>query len=210
MPERYRRQSALAHLHLDARALADAVASDAGVEMSEAPFRDMINLRGDGSDAAFTTAAGKALSLGLPMAANTSASKRGGTAVLWLGPDEWLIAAPAGKGDALADKLRRALGSLHAALTPLGDGRTVIRLSGPRARDVLSKGCPLDLHPRVFGPGQCAQTILGRCDMLLHQPAQGRGAPDTFEIYVARSFAEYAWTWLEDAAGEYGVRVGTA
>jgi sarcosine oxidase gamma subunit len=29
----------------------------------------------------------------------------------------------------------------------------------------------------------------------------------TFDIYVARSFAEYLWAWLEDAGGEYGVAV---
>ena len=81
---------------------------------------------------------------------------------------------------------------------------TVIRLAGAHARDTLAKGCPVDMHPRVFGPGQCAQTILARADMTIHQTAD-----DTYDIIVRRSFAEYVWTWLEDAAREYGIRVVT-
>ena len=29
-------------------------------------------------------------------------------------------------------------------------------------------------------------------------------AEPTYDIYVLRSFAEYLWLWLEDAAMEYG------
>ena len=205
MPERYRRQSALAHLHLEARAVADAAQLEAGVEMSEVPFRQMLNLRGATNDSAFLAAAKKALGLDLPISANTSAGKRG-IDVLWLGPNEWLIVQPDGN-TSLENKLRKALAGQHAAVTPVGEGRTVIRLAGDHARDVLAKGCPIDLHPNAFGPGQCAQTILGRCDMLMHQAAPGRRKMDIFDIYITRSFAEYAWTWLEDAAREYGVRV---
>jgi sarcosine oxidase gamma subunit len=32
-----------------------------------------------------------------------------------------------------------------------------------------------------------------------------RGA--SFDVYVARSFAHYLWTWLEDAGREYGVAI---
>ena len=30
----------------------------------------------------------------------------------------------------------------------------------------------------------------------------------SYELYVQRSFAEYLWLWLEDAALEYGVAIG--
>jgi sarcosine oxidase subunit gamma len=85
----------------------------------------------------------------------------------------------------------------------VSDSRAVITLSGPRALDVLAKGCPLDLHPRVFSPGRCAQSLLAKAHVLLHRVDD---AP-TFEIYVHRSFADYLWTWLEDAAAEYGMAV---
>ena len=89
----------------------------------------------------------------------------------------------------------------------MGEGRTVIRLAGSNARDLLSKGCPLDLHPRVFGPGQCAQTLLARSDMILHCLRPTSSKSDVFDIYIVRSFAEYTWTWIEDAGQEYGITV---
>ena len=39
--------------------------------------------------------------------------------------------------------------------------RTTLELSGPPAREVLEKGCPLDLHPRAFGPGRAVSTTGG-------------------------------------------------
>ena len=65
------------------------------------------------------------------------------------------------------------------------------------------KGTSLDLHPGVFGPGRCAQSSIARCHMLLHQT----GDAPAYEIYVHRSFSDYLWRWLQDAAREYGVQV---
>ena len=44
--------------------------------------------------------------------------------------------------------------------------------------------------------------------MVLHQIAAD-DAPDvpSFDIYVARSFSDYLWAWLEDAAREYVMAV---
>jgi sarcosine oxidase subunit gamma len=67
----------------------------------------------------------------------------------------------------------------------------------------LAHGCSLDIHPRVFGPGQCAQTLLARVPVIIHQ----RGDEPSFDIYVQRSLAEYLWSWLEDAAQPYGMAI---
>ena len=81
-------------------------------------------------------------------------------------------------------------------------------VAGPSAREVLAKGCPLDLHPRSFPPARCAQSLLAKAAVLIHLiddvPARG----PSFDVYVARSFAHYLWTWLEDAGREYGVLIG--
>ena len=57
--------------------------------------------------------------------------------------------------------------------------------------------------PRQFRPGRCAQTGLARAGVLIHQT----GAEPAYDIYVDRSFAEYLWTWLEDAAAEFGFAI---
>ena len=76
-------------------------------------------------------------------------------------------------------------------------------MAGAYARDVLAKGCPLDLHPREFKPGDCAQSHYAKASVLLYQADD---AP-TYHLTVARSFAEYLWLRLEDAGLEYGCAV---
>ncbi|MCW5698485.1 MAG: hypothetical protein KIT00_01450 [Rhodospirillales bacterium] len=207
MPDRYRRQSPLAHLGLVARASEDQSA-EAGVVMAECPFCAQTGLRGDGSLARFGNAVKTVLGIAPPTEPNTVTGPEDfadGARILWLGPDEWLIVG----GDVDAEPsgaLRLALSDRHAAVVDVSDGRAVIALSGPNARDVLAKGCPLDLHPRAFGPGRCAQTVLAKAHVILHQI----DASPSYEIYVHRSFADYLWSWLEDAAGEFGVRISNS
>ena len=88
---------------------------------------------------------------------------------------------------------------MHAAITDVTDGRVAFRVAGPSARDVLAKGCPLDLHPRAFPPGRCAQSLLAKASVLIHLVDDGPERGPSFDVYVARSFADYLWTWLEDA-----------
>jgi len=166
-----------------------------------------IELRGDPGDRAFMAAVGRAIDLLLPTEPNTTAA-RGDLTALWLGPDAWLLTCPPEALAALAGSLRDALADVHAAVIDVSDGRVALRLSGANARDVLAKGCPLDLHPRAFATGSCAQSLVVKASVLLHLlDDDARGGP-AFDLYVARSFAHYLFAWLEDAGSEYGVQVG--
>ena len=201
MIPRYLRQSALAHLGLEGTADKDGGA----VSLTERPLPAAVNLRGDREDPKFLTAAKQALGLDLPQAPNTTA-EAGGLAVLWLGPDEWLVLRHDGEPGAeaaLAGTLRAALGDLHAAVTEVGESLACIHVAGPRAIDVIAKGCPLDLHPSLFGgPGHCAQSHLSKTAITLHQVGGGEHGP-AFDLYTRRSFSDYLWRWLSDAAREY-------
>jgi len=203
--EPYLRQSALDHLALAGRS-ADA-AGDSDVSLSERLLPAAVNLRGDQDDPAFVEAVRQALGLDLPTAPNTAASNDD-LALLWLGPDEWLAvqhdATPDAEGR-LAAKLRRSLDDLHAAVTEVGESLACISLAGPKAADVIAKGCPLDLHPGVFGgTGHCAQSHLSKTSITLHQVSDETTGGVTFNLYTRRSFSDYLWRWLEDAAREYG------
>jgi sarcosine oxidase, subunit gamma len=83
--------------------------------------------------------------------------------------------------------------------------RTTIRLRGTHARDVLAKGCSIDLHPREFRPGEAVQTILGQAAVVL--VALSEDATD-YRILVRSSFAQYLAAWLLDAAGEFTAAPG--
>jgi sarcosine oxidase subunit gamma len=170
----------------------------APVTLREHPFRGLVNLRLDPADTAVLRAAEAVLGLALPLQPNRCA-EGAGRSVLWLGPDEFLVMCEAGGETALADGLSHALSGRHAAVTDISDGRAVIEIGGARARDLLAKGCGLDLHPRVFGPGQCAQSGFAKARIIIRQ----RDPAPVFEIVVERSHAEYLWLWLQDATREF-------
>ena len=200
MAERYRRRSALAHLGLEARG-ASIEPGGAGVVLGERKARGLLVLRGDSADVKFRRSVRAVL--GLDPVKPLTAARQHDVTLLWLGPDEWLVVTPDRRVERIERELRGALDAQHAALTDVSHSRTTLTLSGPDAYAVLAKGCPLDFHPRVFAPGRCAQSRLAKCQVLIHQP----GADPAFEIYVPRSFAHYAWKWLEDSGREFGVRV---
>jgi sarcosine oxidase subunit gamma len=78
--------------------------------------------------------------------------------------------------------------------------RIGLRLTGPRARDVLAKGCSIDLHPRVFRRESSAQTTLGQAGIVLLALSDGG---DDYLMLVRSSFAGYLADWLLDAALEF-------
>lgn len=176
--------------------------ADAGVVLTEIPFRTKLVLRGHLSEKAFVTAVKSVLGAVPPAEPNTVAAAEE-ICILWTGPDEWMVY---GDDADLAGKLAKALEDQHAAVTEVTEHHTLIRLSGRHARDVMVKGCAIDLHPRAFGPGQCAQSHIGRITVLFDQIDE----TPTYDILVRSSFAEYLWMYLEDAGLEYGVRIEVA
>lgn len=183
-------------------AIGGAQARPRGVRLSERTGLGKIDLRGDPDDRGLRTGVGRVLDLMLPGDPCTSATT-GQVSALWLAPDRWLLTCPGDDVPLFMNLLREAFGEGHHALTDVSDGRVAFRLAGPSARDVLAKGCPLDLHPRTFRPGACAGSLLGKAEVLIHLA----DAEPAFDLYVARSFARYLWAWLEDAGLEYGVQV---
>jgi sarcosine oxidase, subunit gamma len=135
----------------------------------------------------------------LPLAPNRVAAM-GTLRVLWLGPDEWLVTA-GGDAPDLLPRLERAAAGRRAAITDLSSSRAIIELSGAGARELLAAGCGLDLHPRVFAPGQCAQTPLARVPVILDQLDE---APLRYRVLVRRSYARWLVDWMLDAAEGLG------
>ncbi len=175
--------------------------ADAEVTLTERPFLAHLNLRGDPSIQGFLDAAETVLGASLPLEPNIVAGGRD-LAILWLGPDEWLVIAPRDR-TGLDSELREALDGQRHALTDVSGGQTVVSLAGDRARDVLAKGCTLDLHPRIFGPGRCAQTLVAKANVAIWQTDD----TPSYDLIVRRSFADYLAHWLTDASREYGMVV---
>lgn len=181
--------------HLEERMRAATVTGPRGVTLTERPVLTLVNLRVAPASAA-ADRVGKALGAPLPGRCGQTAAS-GPHTVCWLGPDEWLVVS---HDEGVLAGLREALAGAPGSLVDVSAHRTTLELSGPSARQVLEKGCPLDLHPRVFGPGRAVQTTVGPVAVLLWQVDE---AP-TYRLLPRSSFADHLARWLIDAMSEYG------
>ena len=164
-------------------------------QLTERPFMTLLTLRGDG--AMFHAAVERVLGVALPTASGERAVA-GERVAIWMGPDEWLIQSTQDMAADLERGFREALGSQHYAVVDVSSGYTVIDIEGANVRAVLASGCPLDLHPRAFVEGQCAQTHFFKAGITLCRNGDNR-----FQVIVRRSFAEYGCLMLLDAAQPY-------
>jgi sarcosine oxidase subunit gamma len=166
--------------------LAGRTADLAAVGAVEVPFLAQVSLRVD-------PIAASLLPFSLPLEPDTwtgSPTKE----ALWLGPDEWLMVGPPGTERDIVAELNAALdGEPHSAVD-VSANRSAIDLAGEDALQLLSRGCSLDLHPREWSEGMCAQTLLARVPVILQQRA------DVTRIFVRPSFARYLLDWLVQAA----------
>ncbi len=103
-----------------------------------------------------------------------------------LGPDEWLLRAPAGTGIPLQE-------GMALAVTNVSERSVCLILEGPDAAQLLMSGCPLDLDR--FAVGRATRTIYETVEIILI-----RDSENCFHVEVWRSFAAWLWTALTAAA----------
>ena len=177
----------------------------AAPRIEEKPFLGYLNLRGRPTHTGFVAGMIKALGVEAPTEPNTVIDA-GDKRIYWLGPDEWLVVTPVGQQQKVGDALRKALQGVFSSVVDNSSGLTMIHVTGENAGALLATDCPLDLHPREFKPGQCAQTRLAKAGMTISPLGKGSGAgPGSesgagFEVIIRRSFADYLLRWLQDAA----------
>ncbi len=152
-----------------------------------------------GQDGAVAAAVRNGWGVELPTAPR--AVEVGGVAFLWSGVGQWLAVAAA-DAPALEPALRAACGPA-ASLTAQGDGRAVLRIAGPAARDVLATLVAIDLHPRAFRAGHVALTLANHVGVQLRQLDE---AP-TYELMAARGYGASVFEAVLEAGMRYGVEV---
>jgi sarcosine oxidase, subunit gamma len=123
------------------------------------------------------------------------AATLGMRAALWLGPDEWLLLGPESEAISIADTLKSSLARLPHSLVDVSHRNTAFELAGPNVANVLNAGCPLDLNLTSFPVGMCTRTILAKVEIVLWRTDRQK-----FRVELWRSFAAYAWQFLEEAS----------
>ena len=132
-----------------------------------------------------------ALGLSLPEKPRSSVAA-GDIMAMWLGPDEWLVLGEISAG--LSEKVA-AFGDGACSVVDVSHRNCAILVSGSAAEDVIASGCPQDVSIAAFPTGTCTRTVLGKCEIVLF-----RAAADRFRIECWRSYSDYVWRFLADAA----------
>lgn len=128
----------------------------------------------------------------LPAEPNTL-TRDGEDVLCFTGLNRWLLRANFDRENALEAALRPAEAPPEISIVRVSDTLTFFRITGPDAAQVLSIGCPLNIHPDVFGPVGVSHTeffglkaLVLRCD-------------DGFDCGVEQSFGNMIADYLSRA-----------
>lgn len=168
--------------------------------VEETGLSGMIALRGDLGLAAVKKAASAASGTPMPGKLEAVMSDTGG--LCWMSPDELLVLCPYDEVQARLGALTSALAKTHALAVNVSDARALFRVSGPGAREVMAKLCPVDLSPEAFRPGMFRRTRMAQIPAAFWLEDE-----ESFRIVCFRSVARYAFDLLKTAAAD-GSEVG--
>ncbi len=167
-----------------------------GVQIAVCPPRSVVSVtaRKDKSDAV-SKLIKKHYGLSVPTTGCSNSNNK--MAMHWAGPDQWYVTST----NEIYDDLVKQLAGV-ASVVDQSHGRVTLVISGKNVRDVLAKGTPVDLHPTVFKPGNCALTEMAHIAVHIAEISS-----DEFEVSFYRGFAQSFWEWLTEMSLEFGYEV---
>jgi sarcosine oxidase subunit gamma len=192
------RASPLAHVVRQGRFGADRGAVGVSLSVRHPASIVTIIARKDKAEAASKAVAAR-FGAGLPAAGKSSNGE--GVSFPWCGADQWYAIADNFDEGELYRTLKETLSGL-ASVSEQSHGRVIIRVAGPKARAVLGKGTPVDLHHSVFAIGSSAVTQMAHVGVHLVRTGE-----DSFELSVFRGFSANFWDWLTTMSEEFGYQV---
>ena len=180
-------------------------AGSAGLSMSELADFDLVQVMARRGKWSAVAKVGKT-AFGVALPEKSLAVAAGGSLLIWSGPDQFLVLSAR---DSAMETARSTFAGM-ASLSEQSDGRSLIRISGARARDMLAKVCSLDLHPSAFPPGTAAATSIDHTSVNLWRGEDGADSAAVFNLLVFATFAESLWRTLLDSGAEYGIKIDAA
>ena len=133
--------------------------------------------------------------LGFPME-NSKVESNKETRILWSAPRTWFIIS---KKENIINNIKEKCTDENFAITDISHSRAVIQIKGLQAREILKKGCPLNINE--FKTNNCAGTVFHGISIVVDLIDNN---PDTFNLLTLRSFGESFYHHITDAALEFG------
>ena len=147
-----------------------------------------------------------AKALGVPFG---RADREQGWLVVGSGPGEWLVLAPPGTAEAVADWLGTvaadAAGDEFVSVTDLTHGRALVRVTGPEAADLLARLCGADLHDDMAPDGAALRSaVAGVATDIIRDDRTGMLS---YLLHCERSSGQYLFGALVSAGESLGIGV---
>jgi sarcosine oxidase subunit gamma len=131
------------------------------------------------------------------------AVSQGARSIFRVGPERLWLAGPA--DDEMLQRLDESALGPDAVITEIGQSRTVVRVTGAGAQELLNRGLPVDLDAAVFPADAFAQSVIHHIAVLVHRVALI--GDDGFDVYVTCDYAVSFWEWLTEAAQSFGCEI---
>lgn len=173
---------------------------DGLARIEELGLQGMITLRGD--LAAKATKAAVKAAVGVAVPGQRQVAMKDASGAAWMSPDELLLMCPHEDAADVVQKIGIALEGQHHMAVNVSDARAVFSVSGPAAREVLAKLCPVDLSAAAFQPGMIRRTRMAQVAAAIWMDDE-----ETFRVVCFRSVAEYVFGLLK-AGAQKGSGVG--
>ena len=118
------------------------------------------------------------------------------TRILWNAPRTWLIIS---NKKNIVSTIKDKCDNTNFAVTDISHSRAVIQIKGLQAKEVLKKGCPININEIQIN--NCAGTVFNGITVVVDFV---NNDPDIFNLLALRSFGETFYHHITDAALEFG------
>jgi sarcosine oxidase, subunit gamma len=124
-----------------------------------------------------------------------------GLLTLSVRPGRWLLLSPPEAPGSAAARWQEALSGRGAAVD-LSCALAAFVVGGPAAREMLARGCRLDLDRDAFPPGRAAATIM------VQVPVTLAAVGSALLLLTPATTARHLNEWLSGASRPFGLRIG--
>ena len=125
-------------------------------------------------------------------------SSNNDTRILWTGPSNWLLVSTKQN---ILNSVQNICDDRNFAVTDLSHSRAVIELKGSKSKEILKKGCPINLNE--FKANNCANSVFHGITITIDMVSND---PETFRVFALRSFGESLYHGITDACLEEGYK----
>lgn len=127
------------------------------------------------------------------------------TLVTGSGPGEWTLISPPGNAREVIEQLGAVSDDEFVSVLDITHGRALVRVSGERTSDLLSKVCGIDLSDEITpnGAALCSSVAKVATNVVRDDEEDVR----SYLLHCERSYGQYLFDALLDAGDEFGVEI---